>query len=78
MASPEYSYTAFLADLAILYDAHIKATPPNKLLRLGQFYFTLLVSKRPDVVDSISGSEFDPFYQEVLSSELHEKVESLW
>lgn len=78
MVSPEYSYTAFLADLAILYDAHIKATPPNKLLRLGQFYFTLLVSKRPDVVDIISGSEFDPFYQEVLSPELHNKVESLW
>ncbi len=77
-ARPRYSYTEFLADLAIQYDAHIRATPPNKLLRLGQFYFTLMLSMRPDVADSIAGSEFDPFYHEELSAELHEKVELLW
>lgn len=78
MTSSEYSYNAFLADLAIQYEAHIKATSPNKLLRLGQFYFTMLVTIRPDVADSIAGTEFDPFYKVELSSELHEKVESLW
>lgn len=76
--TPRYSYNAFLADLAILYEAHMKVTPPNKLLRLGQFYFTVLVAKRPDVADSIAGSEFDPFYHDELSSELHDKVELLW
>lgn len=80
MASSEtkYSYNAFLADLAIQYEAHRKATPPNKLLRLGQFYFTLLCAMRPDVADGIAGSEFDPFYHEELSPELHEKAEALW
>jgi len=56
----------------------MKVTPPNKLLRLGQFYYTMLVAIRPDVADSIAGSEFDPFYHDELSSELHDKVELLW
>ena len=56
----------------------MRVTPPNKLLRLGQFYFTMLVAIRPDVADSIAGSEFDPFYHDELSSELHDKVELLW
>jgi len=56
----------------------MKVTPPNKLLRLGQFYFTMLLAIRPDVADSIAGSEFDPFYHNELSSELHDKVELLW
>lgn len=77
-ATRGHSYNEFLADLAIQYEEHRRATPPNKLLRLGQFYFTLLVSVRPDVADSIAGSEFDPFYHDELSSELHEKVELLW
>jgi len=76
--TPRYSYNAFLADFAIQYEAHLKVTPPNKLLRLGQFYYTMLVAIRPDVADSIAGSEFDPFYHEELSSELHDKVELLW
>jgi len=76
--TPRYSYNTFLADLAIQYDAHMKVTPPNKLLRLGQFYFTMLLAIRPDVADSIAGSEFDPFYHNELSSELHDKVELLW
>jgi len=77
-SAPRYSYNTFLADLAIQYEAHMRVTPPNKLLRLGQFYFTMLVAIRPDVADSIAGSEFDPFYQNELSSELHDKVELLW
>jgi len=75
---PRYSYNAFLADFAIQYEAHMRVTPPNKLLRLGQFYFTMLLAIRPDVADSIAGSEFDPFYHDELSSELHDKVELLW
>ena len=78
MNSSDYSYNTFLADLAIQYEAHLKVTPPHKLLRLGQFYFTLLVSMRPDIADQVAGSEFDPFYKEELSSELHEKVEAIW
>ena len=76
--TPRYSYNTFLADFAIQYEAHMKVTPPNKLLRLGQFYFTMLLAIRPDVADSIAGSEFDPFYHSELSSELHDKVELLW
>lgn len=78
MTSSKYSYNAFLADLAIQYEEHRRATPPNKLLRLGQFYYTMLVTVRPDVADSISRTGLDPFYKTELSAELHEKAESLW
>lgn len=78
MTSSKYSYNAFLADLAIQYEEHRRATPPNKLLRLGQFYYTMLVTVRPDVADSISRTGLDPFYKVELSAELHEKAESLW
>jgi hypothetical protein len=72
------SFNEFLLDYAINFEHHLNSTAPNKRLRAGQVFFNLLAERRPDVADSIRGSEFDPFYHEDVSDETMQKVELLW
>lgn len=72
------SYNHFLIDLAGLYDEHLKATVPTKELRYGQFYFTLLLNYRPDIANSIRGTELDPYYRDKVTTDEHKQIEVLW
>lgn len=78
MKEAHKSFNQFLLDYAVNFEHHLKSTAPNKRLRAGQVFFTLLYDERPDVADSIRGSEFDPFYHDEVSDEILEKVELLW
>lgn len=72
------SFNEFLLDFAINFEHHLNSTAPNKALRAGQMFFNMLAERRPDVADSIRGSEFDPFYQDEVAEETMNKVELLW
>jgi len=75
---PTGSYTEFLADTSILYDRHLKITIPSKQLRYGQYYYSRLMTCRPDIANAVINTDYDPYYQHQLSEEQHKVIEKLW
>lgn len=75
---PTGSYNEFLAETSLLFDKHLKATIPSKQFRYGQFYYSRLMTYRPDVASAILNTDLDPYYQHSLNSEQHKVIEKLW
>ena len=50
----------------------------QKSLRFPQFVFNELSKARPEICEQIVGTEYDFYYDDVLSHEKWEEVKKLW
>ena len=57
----------------------IHASQENKDdLRLGQIYFNMLCSLRPDISEQIRGSMLDPFFKHRITQVVSDFVRERW
>jgi len=69
------SFNDFLADASLVYE---KLKGDGVCTRYGQVYFNLLREHRPDISEKIRASLLDPFYKDVIDTETHKFVETMW
>lgn len=52
--------------------------PTNREQRLGQVYFNVLLSIRPDIAEKMRGTMFDPFHRDEIHPKVRDFVLTHW